>query len=546
MTKKTLLLNATILLPQLVVAQSAELNEAYKKYYGEYENCKISKDSPNILLITSDQHHWMAMGYNDPKCKTPNLDRLASKGVIFDKAYTCNPVSTPSRASIITGRYPSQHGAYALGTKLPETELCIGDCLSECGYETALIGKAHFQPLGGTAEYPSAEAYPILQDFDFWKEFYGPFYGFDHVELARNHADEPHVGQHYAIWLQNQVGEKWRDWYRTPTGNAPKGQYGAWKMPEKYHTDAWIAERCIALLDQYKKGDKPFMLWGSFFDPHNPYLIPEPWASMYKPEDMDIPETVNDDISDMPLHYRVTREENPDKSIWAEGNPSYPVHGIAQHRWTKEKLQQNKAIYYGMVSMMDHYIGKILDHLEENGQIDNTLIIFTTDHGAFIGHHGLVGKGVFDYEDAVKIPFIASYKGKMPQGVRSQALISLVDIAPTILGMAGKKIPRCMTGIDQTDVFMGNKKEIRNHVIVENRFQMTKFYVCTYIDKHYKLAFDMNSNEGELFDLKNDPNELINLWNDEKYKDIKTELLLKALQSRMKAEPVLMPRVAGA
>ena len=311
MTKKTLLLNATILLPQLVVAQSAELNEAYKKYYGEYENCKISKDSPNILLITSDQHHWMAMGYNDPKCKTPNLDRLASKGVIFDKAYTCNPVSTPSRASIITGRYPSQHGAYALGTKLPETELCIGDCLSECGYETALIGKAHFQPLGGTAEYPSAEAYPILQDFDFWKEFYGPFYGFDHVELARNHADEPHVGQHYAIWLQNQVGEKWRDWYRTPTGNAPKGQYGAWKMPEKYHTDAWIAERCIALLDQYKKGDKPFMLWASFFDPHNPYLIPEPWASMYKPEDMDIPETVNDDISDMPLHYRVTREENP-------------------------------------------------------------------------------------------------------------------------------------------------------------------------------------------------------------------------------------------
>ena len=101
-------------------------------------------------------------------------------------------------------------------------------------------------------------------------------------------------------------------------------------------------------------------------------------------------------------------------------------------------------------------------------------------------------------------------------------------------------------GIDQTDVFMGNKKEIRDHVIVENRFQMTKFYVCTYIDKHYKLAFDMNSNEGELFDLKNDPNELINLWNDEKYKDIKTELLLKALQSRMKAEPVLMPRVAGA
>lgn len=544
--KKNLLLNTAVILPQLIIAQESALNEVYQKYYGKQIDSPISQNAPNMLLITSDQHHWMAVGYNDPKCQTPNLDRLAQRGVIFDKAYTCNPVSTPARASIITGRYPSQHGAYALGTKLPETELTIGECLSKYGYETALIGKAHFQPLAGNAQYPSAEAYPILQDLDFWKTFTGPFYGFNHVELARNHADEPHVGQHYIIWLQNQIGEQWKDWYRTPTGNAPQGQYGSWAMPEKYHTDAWIAERCIALLDQYKKGDKPFLLWASFFDPHNPYLIPEPWASMYNPNDMDIPETVNDDISDMPLHYRITREENPDKSIWQEGDPSYPVHGIARHRWTKEKLQKNKAIYYGMVSMMDHYIGKILDHLEENGQIDNTLIIFTTDHGAFIGHHGLVGKGAFDYEDAVKIPFVASFKGKMPQGKRSEALISLVDIAPTILGIVGKDIPRTMTGIDQTDVLMGKKSELREHVLVENRFQMTKFYVCTYIDKHYKLAFDMNSDEGELFDLEKDPNEMVNRWNDAEYQEIKKELLLKALQARMKAEPVLMPRVAGA
>jgi len=544
--KKNLLLNTAVILPQLIIAQESALNEVYQKYYGKQIDSPISQNAPNILLITSDQHHWMAVGYNDPKCQTPNLDRLAQRGVIFDKAYTCNPVSTPARASIITGRYPSQHGAYALGTKLPETELTIGECLSKYGYETALIGKAHFQPLAGNAQYPSAEAYPILQDLDFWKTFTGPFYGFNHVELARNHADEPHVGQHYIIWLQNQIGEQWKDWYRTPTGNAPQGQYGSWAMPEKYHTDAWIAERCIALLDQYKKGDKPFLLWASFFDPHNPYLIPEPWASMYNPNDMDIPETVNDDISDMPLHYRITREENPDKSIWQEGDPSYPVHGIARHRWTKEKLQKNKAIYYGMVSMMDHYIGKILDHLEENGQIDNTLIIFTTDHGAFIGHHGLVGKGAFDYEDAVKIPFVASFKGKMPQGKRSEALISLVDIAPTILGIVGKDIPRSMTGIDQTDVLMGKKSELREHVLVENRFQMTKFYVCTYIDKHYKLAFDMNSDEGELFDLEKDPNEMMNRWNDAEYQEIKKELLLKALQARMKAEPVLMPRVSGA
>ena len=238
MNKKILLVNSVILLPQLAIAQSPELNALYRKYYGEKPKRTVSEKAPNILFITSDQHHWMAMGYNDPKCKTPNLDRLAQHGIIFDKAYSCNTVSTPSRASMITGRYPSQHGAYALGTKMPETELCIGDILNECGYETALVGKAHFQPLHGTAEFPSCEAYPILQDFDFWKNYHGPFYGFNHVELARNHADEAHVGQHYGVWLQEHVGDKWKDWYRTPTGNVPKGQSGSWKMPQEYHTDA--------------------------------------------------------------------------------------------------------------------------------------------------------------------------------------------------------------------------------------------------------------------------------------------------------------------
>lgn len=546
MKKNLLLLNCAVALPQIVFGQTADLSAAYEKYFGHPAEKKAAENAPNILLITSDQQHWMAMGYNDPKCKTPNLDRLASKGIIFDRAYTCNPVSTPSRASIITGRYPSQHGAYALGTKLSEKELCIGECLSQAGYHTALIGKAHFQPLAGTAEYPSAEAYPLLQDLDFWRHFQGPFYGFDHVELARNHADEPHVGQHYAVWLQEQVGEQWKDWYRVPTGHAPKGQYGAWQMPEKYHTDAWIAERCMALLDQYKKDEAPFFLWASFFDPHNPYLVPEPWASMYNPDDMDIPETLTDDVSDMPLHYRITRQANPDKSIWAEGNPSYPVHGIAQHKWTKEKLKQNMAIYYGMISMMDYYIGKILDKLEANGQDENTLILFTTDHGAFIGHHGLTGKGVFDYEDAVKIPFCAAYKNHIPEGKRTEAMISLVDIAPTILGFAGLEVPAVMTGINQKEVLTGTKEAVRDHVLVENRFQMTKFYVRTYIDRRYKIAYDMNSDEGELFDLENDPNEMTNLWFDDNYRELKAKLLLKAIQAQMKAEPIPMPRVAGA
>ena len=158
----------------------------------------------NILLITSDQQHWNTLGCLNPEIKTPNIDRFANGGVLFTRAYCCNPTCTPTRASIITGKYPSQHGAWALGTKLPETEPTIGEYFSKAGYKSALIGKAHFQPTKGTEEYPSLESYPVLQDLKFWRKFQDPFYGFDHVELARNHADESLVGQHYAIWMEDK------------------------------------------------------------------------------------------------------------------------------------------------------------------------------------------------------------------------------------------------------------------------------------------------------------------------------------------------------
>ncbi len=119
---------------------------------------------------------------------------------------------------MITGKYPSQHGCWSLGTKLQESEQTVGDLMQEAGMHTALVGKAHFQPLAGTAEYPSLEAYPILQDLDFWREFHGPFYGFERVELARNHTDEAHVGQHYALWMEEKGCRNWRDYYRSPTG----------------------------------------------------------------------------------------------------------------------------------------------------------------------------------------------------------------------------------------------------------------------------------------------------------------------------------------
>ena len=172
----------------------------------------------NILLITSDQQHWNTLGQFNSEIQTPALDRLATQGTTFTRAYCPNPTCTPTRSSLITGKYPSQHGAYSLGTKLPESEPTVGERFQSAGYRTALVGKAHFQPLHSTEEFPSLEAYPMLQDLDFWADFEGPFYGFDHIELARNHTDEAHVGQHYALWMEEKGLSNWRDYFLQPTG----------------------------------------------------------------------------------------------------------------------------------------------------------------------------------------------------------------------------------------------------------------------------------------------------------------------------------------
>ena len=199
-----------------------------------------------------------------------------------------------------------------------------------------------------------------------------------------------------------------------------------------------------------------------------------------------------------------------------------------------------------MVSFMDKYIGKILAKLDELGLAENTLVVFTTDHGHFFGHHGLIAKGAFHYEDMIKIPFIVRYPGKVPAGECSEALQSLVDIPQTFLNIAGLDIPRTMTGIDQSDVWLGKKKQARNHVIVENRHEPTTIHVKTYVDERYKITVYYNRDYGELFDLAEDPQEINNLWNKPEYAKLKADLIMKLLFAEMGKEPLWMPRIVGA
>ncbi|MBN2712657.1 MAG: sulfatase-like hydrolase/transferase [Planctomycetes bacterium] len=498
----------------------------------------------NILLITSDQQHWNTLGVLNPEIKTPNLDRLAKEGTLYTRAYCPNPTCTPTRASIITGQYPSQHGAYSLGTKLMEDRHTVGEDFMEAGYRTALVGKAHFQPLKSTEEYPSLEAYPILQDLEFWKNYDETFYGFDHVELARNHTDEAHVGQHYALWLEEKGCENWRDYFRTPTGKV-EHQKHKWLIPEEFHYNTWIAERSNAMLDEFAAKDEPFFLWASFFDPHPDYLVPEPWDTMYDPEKITVPEIFEGEHDVNPPHFQKTQEEKPDFSYLKEegGNG---CHGCHSHLHDKKELAKDIAIYYGMVSCMDKYIGKIVDRLDELGMKENTLIVFSTDHGHFFGQHGLVRKGPFHYEDMVKIPFIVRQPGTVPAGKQSDAMQSLVDLAPSFLKHCGIEVPNEMTGVDQTPVWKGEEEEARDHVLVENRHQPTTINHKTYIGKRYKITVYYGQDYGEVFDLHEDPCEVKNLWSSPEHQELKKDLLLKFMHAEMGKEPIPMPRISGA
>ncbi len=500
-------------------------------------------ERPNVLFITSDQQHWLAMGYLNPEVKTPNLDRLVGRGTTFHRAYTVNPTCTPTRASWITGLYPSQHGAYSLGTKLMEHVPTVGDVFHEHGYQTALVGKAHFQPLKGTEEYPSLESYPILQDLDFWRDFHGPFYGFQHVELARNHTDESHAGQHYALWMEEKGYANWREYFQPIHRRLNPGE--PWDIPEEIHYNTWIAERTNALMEQYHREHLNFFLWASFLDPHPQYMVPNPYASMYDPKRVTVPEHREGEFDDKPPYFKLSQQQAPDFSSFQEPDGS-GIHGSGSHLRSREDKAKNIATMYGMMTMLDSYIGKILDKLDELTLTESTLVCFTTDHGDFWGQHGLTAKAVHHYEDLLRVPLVISMPGTIPEGIVSNSLQSTVDLPQTFLSIAGLPVPRSMTGIDEKAVWTGDADTIRDHVIIENQHQPTTMNMRTFINHRYKLTIHFNRSYGELYDLEADPSEYVNLWDHPDAQTLKQDLLLQFLHGEMAKAPLPMPRITGA
>lgn len=495
---------------------------------------------PNILFITSDQQQYNAFGICKPEIKTPALDRIAKEGALLSRAYCANPTCTPSRASILTGTYPSVHGAWTLGTGLMDDQTIFSSILKEAGYRTALIGKAHFQPLNETEEFLSCESFAHLQEHDFWRSF-GQYYGFDKALLHRGHGCDKLIGESYMLWLEKKGLANWKEYFLAPGGSYQKKQGATWTLPEEYHYSTWVGDECREYLKDAKEKNEPFFLWASFSDPHPPYSVPAPYDTMYDPNDIACPTYDISEHDKNPPHYKMAFDPEADYHDYNE--TGYCVH-MRCHLRSERQHREDRAAYYGMISLMDKNIGRILDALDENGLTQNTLVIFTSDHGNFLGEHGLILKGPFHYEEMIRVPFLARWPGVIPEGLRSERIVSLTDLAPTFLNAAGVTIPKRMQGKNLMDLLTGNDIQVHKGVFCENHQEPTKIFLETYVTERYKITVYFNRPWGELFDLVEDPNEKNNLWEEDQ--TLRSRMLMEFISAKMALEPMPMPRLGTA
>lgn len=515
----------------------------------------MNSQRPNIVYVTTDQQHWNTIrALGNPHIHTPNMDRMVSEGVTFNRAYVTNPVCTPSRATMITGEYPSRHKSWHVGVGLETDRPTLGDVLTAGGYDTGLFGKAHFQPCEGPGLFESP---PNIYDRDFWRNFQGPYYGFEEVAMVHGHSDSPiSHGMHYGAWLVDQGIDPAR-YYGTEI-HRPWGE--PWDIPEDLHYTRWTADRTMEFIEKQVDRSrhaveeaKPFFAWCSFQDPHDKFICPEPWASMYDPEQLPPFLEKEGEMEDKPALHRYLIEGRI-RDFPAEQLPQHcelPLKNLMQalgrtnKAYGEQETRKWLAAYYGMISLMDFHLGRILDKLDELGIADNTLVLFTSDHGEYAGHHGLWLKGPIHYEDVIRVPFLTRWKGKQPAGVQTNALMSLVDLAPTFLEAGGLPASPHMQGVSQLQTLLNPEQASRSWCLIENRAHTT-YYVKTWVTERYKLNYYLNRNEGELYDLLEDPHEFINLHDKPEYASVRLQLLEEMMDAYGELENPYPPRVCYA
>lgn len=440
---------------------------------------------PNILILYTDQQRWDALGVSGNRdVSTPNLDKLASEGVNFTHHFVQNPVCMPSRISMLSGRYPSSLGITHMGVPVPEATVTLPHMLKQYGYRTANIGKLHFLPHANRDH-----------------RLPHPAYGFDHMEIA----DEPGVYEDaYRAWARRKAPEQMdgvsagippmtRVWQRAmgiDDGVAhrgdPAGRHdfdGAIPFPadDSLTHSAFVGEQTIEFIEQ--SGDEPFLCIAGFYSPHAPWLVPQTFLDLYDPDKLSLPE--------FPDHINAQRPQEPEAPF------------------SDEQLRRARQGYYAMISEVDHYVGAILNSLEASGKRGNTILVFTSDHGEWLGERLRYGKG-YPADDAVsRVPLIVS----APDGRRARAhngVVEAVDIVPTLLELAGIQIPTFLQGESLARVVEGGGDPQKSIALTEG-----DGWKCLRT-KRYRYLVHADGREN-LWDIDADPGAYFNVAADGDY-----------------------------
>jgi len=485
---------------------------------------------PNILLISADQQRADCFGFEGRKVKTPHLDRLAAEGTHFSACITPCVVCQPARASILTGQLCRTHGVHDNGIDLdPQIgERGFAGALAASGYDTAFFGKAHFSTYHSFEPTGTPEC--VRSSADYPETWNGPYMGFEHVELMLiGHnwflPEKPPRGQHYERWFYaDGKGDEKNALYRDNAGDTKEAAQ-TWhsKLPTAWHNSTWTADRAIDWLKRVDR-DKPFCAWVSFPDPHHPFDAPEPWSRLHDPNDVDLPANRTRSFEGRPWwHEAVLTSEPAGPKENVETRKAYSR--IVEQN--DEQLREIIANTYGQISLIDHQVGRLMIALQEAGLDENTMVIYISDHGDWLGDHGLILKGPMHYEGLLRVPMIWHGPG-VPAGKTVAEPVSTLDLGPTFFDYAkadalqtqhGTSLKPLIETVDATRDFARNEWELlptRAGVALSLRTVRTKTH---------KLTLDLNSGAGELYDLAADPGELKNVFDDPEYASVQKELI---------------------
>ncbi|MGD9046421.1 MAG: sulfatase-like hydrolase/transferase [Anaerolineae bacterium] len=464
-------------------------------------------ERPNILWICTDQQRFDTIGaLGNRHVHTPNIDRLVHDGVAFRYAYCQSPISTPSRASFLTGMYPSSvHGCMNGNDYWADAAPLVTKLLADAGYDCGLAGKLHLSGAQGRIEpRPEDDGYRVFH----WSHH------------PQDHWDE---GHDYKDWLRAQ-GKDLSELYEHPE-----------EIPPSLHQTTWCADRAIEFIEEER--DQPWLMSVNVFDPHAPFDPPREYLERYDSESLPGPKFQERDLA-------------------AQARLAGIDFQTTARRPEELDAQAIQAAYYAMIELIDWNVGRLMAALERTGQTENTIVLFTSDHGEALGDHGLLLKGCRFYEGSVRVPLIISWPGHFQAGLVSEALVELTDITPTLLEACGLPVPERMGGRSLLPLLTGQVDPNRHRDFVRSEyyralnpdvpgrsdFQGT--YGTMIRDDRYKLVVYHGHDVGELFDLETDPWEFENLWDDPAYGEVRFRLMKRSFDALAFAVDLGLEQVA--